>query len=204
MREIIAAFAAQAAQAFVLKTASSIDDVLWLAKFLTPDRSRAERGRNVAVYVGVCMLQTVLAFLIARSGEETLDRFVHVPGFSSERILACVAALGLGLYSSKLFFEELRERFGDGDDDVPTRELFRRCLDRKRGEFKRVLSPRGYFSDESRRRRGCDVDVPWRRVAAPPRLRRGCSVEKSHGAAAAATWMFRGDESRRRRGCDVG
>ena len=30
--------------------------------------------------------------------------------------------------------------------------------------------------DESRRRRGCDVDGPWRRVAATPRLRRGDSV----------------------------
>ena len=31
------------------------------------------------------------------------------------------------------------------------------------------LSPRGSSFDESRRRRGCDVDVPWRRGAAPPR-----------------------------------
>ena len=39
--------------------------------------------------------------------------------------------------------------------------------------------------DESRRRRGCDVESPWRRVAATPWLRRGKSVE---------------GESRRRRG----
>ena len=38
-----------------------------------------------------------------------------------------------------------------------------------------------------RRRRGCDVDIPSRRVAAPPRPRRGYSVETSRGAAAAAT-----------------
>ena len=42
-----------------------------------------------------------------------------------------------------------------------------------------------------------------RRVAAPPRLRRGYSVETSRGDAAAATWIFSGDESRRRRGYDV-
>ena len=30
-----------------------------------------------------------------------------------------------------------------------------------------VRSPRGYFSAESRRRRGCDVDVSWRPAAAP-------------------------------------
>ena len=39
--------------------------------------------------------------------------------------------------------------------------------------------------DGSRRRRGRRVDIPRRRVAAPP------------------TWKFRGDESRRRRGRDV-
>ena len=42
--------------------------------------------------------------------------------------------------------------------------------------------------------------MPWRRVAATPRLRRGYSVETSRGDAAAGTWIFCGDESRRRRG----
>ena len=37
--------------------------------------------------------------------------------------------------------------------------------------------PCGYFSDDSRRRHGCDVDIPRRRVAATPRLRRAYSVE---------------------------
>ena len=50
MRDEAALFAAQAAEAFVLKTASSIDDVLWFAKFLTRERSRVERGRNIFVY----------------------------------------------------------------------------------------------------------------------------------------------------------
>ena len=54
-----------------------------------------------------------------------------------------------------------------------------------------------------RHRRGCDVDISWRRVAAPPQLRRGQSLETIRVAAAAATWTFRGDELRRRRGCDV-
>ena len=39
------------------------------------------------------------------------------------------------------------------------------------------------------------VDIPWKRVAATPRRRRGYSVETSRGDAAAATWIFRGDES---------
>merc|ERR1712097_94314 len=41
------------------------------------------------------------------------------------------------------------------------------------------------------------------RVAATPRLRRGYSVERGRGDAAAATWTFHGDGSRRRRGRDV-
>ena len=45
------------------------------------------------------------------------------------------------------------------------------------GRRRRVaLLPRGYFSDESRRRRGCDVDIPRYK----PR-RRGYSVETSRG-----------------------
>lgn len=110
MRAEVALFAAQAAEAFVLKTASSIDDVLWFAKFLTRERSRVERGRIIAVYCVICLLQTMLAFLIARSGEEALDAWVHLHNFSSERLLTCVAAAGLGLYSVKLLFEELEER----------------------------------------------------------------------------------------------
>ena len=34
-----------------------------------------------------------------------------------------------------------------------------------------------FRGDESPRRRGCDADIPWRYVAATPRLRRGHSVE---------------------------
>ena len=39
-----------------------------------------------------------------------------------------------------------------------------------------------FRGDESRRRRGCHVDIP-----------RGYSAETSRGDAAAATWIFRGD-----------
>ena len=110
MRDEAALFLAQAAEAFVLKTASSIDDVLWFAKFLTRERSPVEPGRNIFVYCVICLLQTMLAFLIARSGEEALDAWVHLHHFSSERLLTCIAAGGLGLYSIKLLLEEFEER----------------------------------------------------------------------------------------------
>ena len=37
------------------------------------------------------------------------------------------------------------------------------------------------YAVESRRRRGCDVDIPWRRAAATPRPRRGYSAETNRG-----------------------
>ena len=53
-------------------------------------------------------------------------------------------------------------------------------------------------ADLPKTRRGDDADIPWRRVAATTRPRRGYSVATSRGHDAATTWIFRGDESRRR------
>ena len=55
------------------------------------------------------------------------------------------------------------------------------------------------WCDESRRRRGRDVAIQRRRVAATPRPRRGYSAEKGRGPTAAATWIFSGEGSRRTR-----
>ena len=105
---------------------------------------------------------------------------------------------------------------------VPTARLPNRSR-RRRGRGNSVETSRGgaaaatriFRGDESRRRRGYDVDIPWRRVAAAPRLRRGYSVETtprlqrvnsaetSRGGAAATTWIFSRDESRRHRGYNV-
>ena len=70
-----------------------------------------------------------------------------------------------------------------GGMDVARRVLLRGDRDAPAG----VRAPRGYVSDESRRRRGRDVESPWRRsrlggyirrgIAAAPRPRRGESVE---------------------------
>jgi hypothetical protein len=70
----------------------------------------------------------MLAFLIARSGEEALDAWVHLHHFSSERLLTCIAAGGLGLYSIKLLLEEFEERemccyaTKEGYEQTPTSE----------------------------------------------------------------------------------
>ena len=55
--------------------------------------------------------------------------------------------------------------------------------------------PRRYSVAASRHHR---VDIPWRRVAAPPRGPRGYSVERGRSTAAAATWIVRRDGPRRR------
>ena len=57
--------------------------------------------------------------------------------------------------------------------------------------------PSWNFADGSRRRRGCHVDIPRRRVAATPWLRRGYSEETSRGDAVVATWIFSEETSRR-------
>ena len=62
--------------------------------------------------------------------------------------------------------------------------------------YKRTFAARIVRRDGSRRRRGYDVDISRRRVAATPRPRRGYSAETSRGDAAAKTWKLRGDESR--------
>ena len=66
---------------------------------------------------------------------------------------------------------------------------------RPRARRRRALSPRGYFSDASQRRRRRDMNIEWRRVAAPPRVPHGYSVGTGRGAAAGATWIVRTSRS---------
>ena len=83
--------------------------------------------------------------------------------------------------------------------DLIMSKLYGRCINQSgerhrrgrgmwifRGDESRHRRGRGTWTfrgDESRHRRGRDVDVPRRPVAAPPRLRRGYSVETNRGAA---------------------
>ena len=89
----------------------------------------------------------------------------------------------------------------DDDDQVRARRLFGGAR-RRRGGVAGARWRRGDVAAASFR---CarHVDIPWTRVAAPPRVPRGYSVEACRGDAAGAAWIFRGGESRRRRGCRV-
>ena len=78
MRDEAALFAAQAAEAFVLKTASSIDDVLWFAKFL----QREVAGRRAGTFFLLRDLSPAdhAGLLIAKWGR-SLDAWVHLHPF---------------------------------------------------------------------------------------------------------------------------
>jgi len=100
-----------------LKLTSSIDDVVWLAPFLTRSESRASKLRNAIIYVSVCLIQTLIAMAIARSGDAVVSIITgHMSGaWSTERILTVGAGVLLALYSVKLAFEYFRQ---GGDDKI--------------------------------------------------------------------------------------
>ena len=108
------------------------------------------------------------------------------------------------------FFEHLDDLDAEGSSDAHGAARVREQARARRGTPSDVEKREKKFEPadptidfETCRGRRCDVDMPRRRVAVPPRLRRGYAAEARRGDAAAATWIFRGDGSRRRRGCDV-
>lgn len=102
--------------AIMLKLTSSIDDVLWLAPFLTRRERKVAKLRNAAIYVGVCLAQTLVATAIACSGDSLVsDLTKHIPGaWTSQRILTVGAAGLLSLYTLKLGVEYFH---GDGEKE---------------------------------------------------------------------------------------
>ena len=104
--------------AIVIKLTSSIDDVLWLSAFLIPSLSTRQRVRNAATYACVCLLQTILAFVISTFGEEAVDAVMTHQQHSSiqlstDRILTLIAGAILFVYSIVLGVEYYRENCGE-------------------------------------------------------------------------------------------
>jgi len=95
----------------MLKLGSSVDDVLWLAPFLTSNVTRAMRIQNSMIYVGVCMCQTVAAMLIAFSGEEVVKKITNHSkhAWSADKILTVGAGTLMALYAMKLAYEYIQE-----------------------------------------------------------------------------------------------
>lgn len=97
--------------AFGIKLSSSIDDVVWLAPFLTANSSASMRMQNSGIYTAVCLCQTVVAMLIAYSGRAAVRILTGgaKDAWSTEKILTVGAGILLSLYSVKLSYEYIQE-----------------------------------------------------------------------------------------------
>lgn len=108
-----AVFVAHVISAFSLKLVSSLDDVIWLASFFTPEKSRPQRLWNAATYAAICTLQAVLAWTIAvfgESGTALLMRRTGLTSVSPDQVLTLGAGLTMAVYACVLFRDELRAR----------------------------------------------------------------------------------------------
>jgi len=108
------------ASAFGIKLTSSIDDVVWLAPFLTANSSVKIRFQNSVIYTAVCLTQTLVAMLIAYSGRSAIRLITHGAknAWTTEKILTVGAGCLLSLYSVKLIYEyiqECNESEGEGE-----------------------------------------------------------------------------------------
>uniref|UniRef100_A0A7S2IA47 Uncharacterized protein n=1 Tax=Helicotheca tamesis TaxID=374047 RepID=A0A7S2IA47_9STRA len=134
--------------ALTAKLASSIDDVVWLAAFLTPNLSPKERYANAITYASICFIQTVLAYIISRGGEAALGKMIRVTLsgskedsggdiISSEKVLTLFAGFALFVYSIKLGIEYYHEEIlGEGGDDEKDDEEI--GISKERGGYGKV------------------------------------------------------------------
>ena len=103
------------------KLACSVDDVIWLSAFLTPNFKREERIKNALVYIFICLSQPLTALFISTCGEAALDTFSQkVFGdvkFSTDKFLTIVGGVVLVCYAIYLGAEFARENFIPADDD---------------------------------------------------------------------------------------
>jgi len=112
------------AAALGIKFTSSVDDVVWLAPFLTSNSSVATRVHNSTVYIGICMVQTMVAMVIAYSGETVVDRLTSnvKNAWSTEKIMTVGAGVLLAVYSLKLLWEYVQE-LREENDEEPASEV---------------------------------------------------------------------------------
>lgn len=120
-KEVLVGWVAGVGGAASLKMASSIDDVVWLAPFLTGRSTWAQRLRNSLIYSMVCMTQTMIAYAIAYSGDKAVQYITKKAGaedaWSTEKILTVAAGSMLAVYAVKLTYEYIQECRSGGDDD---------------------------------------------------------------------------------------
>lgn len=122
MVNAVITFFSSVGAAISVKIISSIDDVLWLSSFLTPDHPMNVRLTNSLVYTAVCMAQTFLAFIISTGGEQAIDKiitqFFGEHSISTDKFLTLLSGSALAIYSIMLVYEYCRsEILGIDDDD---------------------------------------------------------------------------------------
>lgn len=102
-----------------IKLTSSVDDVVWLAPFLTTNSSVTARLQNSAVYIGICLIQTVIATVIASLGQRAVKWLTagNQHCWSAEKILTVCAGILLALYSIKLVYEYIQEQKEEGEEE---------------------------------------------------------------------------------------
>jgi hypothetical protein len=107
------------ASAFGIKLSSSIDDVVWLAPFLTANSSVSVRFQNSIIYTSVCLCQTMVAMIIAYSGRKAVKAIAgdSKDVWSTEKILTVSAGCLLTLYSIKLTHEWCTEEPEEGENE---------------------------------------------------------------------------------------
>jgi len=117
---LIAAWLTGLGAAITLKLTSSIDDVVWLAPFLTSNVSSNIRMQNAGIYVTVCIVQTIVAMLIAYTGNGLLAWLLKGKdgAWSSDKILTVGAGCMLAVYGVHLTYEYIQEmREGTSDEE---------------------------------------------------------------------------------------
>lgn len=107
------------ASAIAIKLTSSIDDVVWLAPFLTSNVSSAAQVSNSTIYISVCLIQTLVAMFLAYSGNSAVTWLLRdqKDAWSSDKILTVGAGSLLGLYAIKLAYDYFTE--SEEDESKP-------------------------------------------------------------------------------------
>jgi cadmium resistance protein CadD (predicted permease) len=107
------------ASAFGIKLSSSIDDVVWLAPFLTANQQSQTLMTHSMIYTGVCLVQTVVAMVIAYSGRAAVKAMTggNKDAWSTEKILTVAAGSMLTLYSIKLTYDYIQEQNEGGEGE---------------------------------------------------------------------------------------
>jgi len=151
------------ASAFGIKLSSSIDDVVWLAPFLTANSSVNMRVQNSIIYSAVCLTQTLVAMVIAYSGRSAIRAITGgAKGmWSTEKILTVGAGCLLSLYSVKLTYEYIQEcnEPAEGEGGSPPD-----CENPAEGGYAKVATNEGPQTMEMAK----TLSGRSREVAAPP------------------------------------